>query len=132
MSPGGLESRPVLQHVTLEVHPDQVRPCVAFWALLGFEEIEAPPLLRDRFTWVQREGTQIHLVPVEDPAVAREGHVAVVAEDYEATLARLERAGFEVREGSNAWDAPRSFVRDPAGHRVEVMSKPPYPPWPGE
>ena len=33
--------------------------------------------------------------------------------------------GFEPRPGSNAWDAPRWFVHDPAGHRVEVMSAPP-------
>jgi catechol 2,3-dioxygenase-like lactoylglutathione lyase family enzyme len=121
----------VLQHVTLEVRPDQVRDCVAFWELLGFAEIEPPPLLRDRFTWVQREGTQIHLVPVDEPAVPTEGHTAIVAPDDQA-VARLEAHGFEPRPGSNAWDAPRWFVRDPAGHRVEVMSAPPYPPWPGE
>ena len=33
----------MLQHVTLEVRPDEVRACVAFWALVGFEEIAAPP-----------------------------------------------------------------------------------------
>ena len=120
----------MLQHVTLEVRQAQVRSCVAFWELLGFNVMEPPPLLRDRFTWVEREGTQIHLVPVEEPIVAREGHVAVIADDYEATLERLTAAGFELRAGTNAWDAPRMFVRDPAGHRVEVMSKPPHPPWP--
>jgi catechol 2,3-dioxygenase-like lactoylglutathione lyase family enzyme len=122
----------MLQHVTLEVRANDVRACVAFWELLGFTQMEPPPVLRDRFTWVEREDTQIHLVPVEAPVPAREGHVAVVADDYDATLARLTGAGFELREGSNAWDAPRSFVRDPAGHLVEVMSKPPRPPWPGE
>ncbi|HEX6022681.1 MAG TPA: VOC family protein [Solirubrobacter sp.] len=122
----------MLQHVTLEVRPDEVRPCVAFWELLGFTEMEPPPMLRHRFTWVEREGTQIHLVPVDAPVPAREGHVAVVADDYEATLARLTAAGYALREGSNAWNAARSFVRDPAGHLIEVMSKPPHPPWPGE
>ena len=120
----------MLQHVTLEVTHAQVRDCVAFWELLGFSEMEPPPSLRDRFTWVERAGTQIHLVPVDAPIVARDGHVAVVADDYEATLARLGARGYELREGSNAWNAPRTFVRDPAGHRVEVMSKPPHPPWP--
>ena len=122
----------MLQHVTLEVRVADVRPCVAFWELLGFTEMTPPPLLRDRFTWVERDDTQIHLVPVEAPVPAREGHVAVVADDYDATLARLTERGFELREGTNAWDAPRTFVRDPAGHLVEVMSKPPRPPWPGE
>ena len=69
-------------------------------------------------------------MPVDAPVPAREGHVAVVADDYDATLARLVDAGFALREGSNAWDAARSFVRDPAGNLVEVMSRPPRPPWP--
>jgi catechol 2,3-dioxygenase-like lactoylglutathione lyase family enzyme len=122
----------MLQHVTLEVTRAQVRDCVAFWELLGFAEVTPPPLLRDRFTWVEREGTQIHLVPVDDPVTENEGHTAVVAPDYEAALAALAQAGFATREGTNAWDAPRSFVRDPAGHLVEVMSRAPQPPWPGE
>src|SRR5215218_7202871 len=119
----------MLQHVTLEVRPELVRECVAFWALLGFTEMVAPESLRDRFTWVEREGTQIHLNPLEDPIAAREGHVAVVAPDYEDVLRALTGAGFEVREGSNAWDAPRAFVRDPAAHLVEVMSAPPLGPF---
>ncbi len=121
----------MLQHVTLEVRPEQVRDCVAFWELLGFTEIAPPPSLRDRFTWVAREGTQIHLVPSDDPAIPTEGHTAIVQPDGD-TIARLEQHGFTPRPGSNAWDAPRWFVNDPAGHRVEVMSKPPIPPWPGE
>ena len=122
----------MIQHVALEIRREDVDACVAFWGLLGFAPMTPPPLLRDRFTWVARERTQIHLVPVDDPVRAREGHVAVVAEDYERALRALEDAGFEPRPGSNAWDAPRSFVRDPAGHLIEVMSAPPQPPWPGE
>ena len=119
----------MLQHVTLEVRPELVRECVAFWALLGFTEMVAPASLRDRFTWVEREGTQIHLNPLDEPSVPREGHVAIVAPDYEAALRALTEAGFELREGSNAWNAPRVFVRDPAGHLVEVMSAAPVGPF---
>lgn len=123
----------MLQHVTLEVAPETVRDCVAFWALLGFTEMVPPPMLRDEFVWVEREGTQIHYAPTDDPSPpARRGHVAIVAPDYEAVLRALAEAGFELTEGANAWDAPRTFVRDPGGHRVEIMSAPPQPPWPGE
>jgi catechol 2,3-dioxygenase-like lactoylglutathione lyase family enzyme len=121
-----------LQHVTLEIARDRADACVRFWGLLGFEPMTAPPLLRDRFIWVAQKGMQIHLMPLDDPIVPDQGHVAVHAPDYEATLATLRTAGFELEPGSNAWNAPRMFVRCPAGHRVEIMSKPPYPPWPGE
>ena len=63
----------MLQHVTLEVRPDQVRDCVRFWELLGFVELVPPPTLRDRFTWVGREDTHIHLVPMDEPAIAEPG-----------------------------------------------------------
>jgi len=122
----------MLQHVTLEVRPDEVRRCVDFWLLLGFEEIPAPPALRHEFTWVQRAATQIHLVAVAAPAVAERGHVAVVAPGFEATVRRLAEAGYAPEPGLRAWDADRVFVRDPAGHRVEIMEAPPVPPWPGE
>jgi catechol 2,3-dioxygenase-like lactoylglutathione lyase family enzyme len=120
----------MLQHASLEVPPDRVRECVAFWELLGFEEMEPPPRLGGRVTWVHREGTQIHLIPVEDPVNMHEGHVAIVAPDYETNLRLLLDAGFELRAGSNAWDAPRAFVRDPGGNLIEVMSRPPLPPFP--
>jgi catechol 2,3-dioxygenase-like lactoylglutathione lyase family enzyme len=121
----------MLQHASLEVPPDRVRDCVAFWALLGFTEMAAPPKLGGRFTWVEREGTQIHLIPSDDPAPpATEGHVAVVAPDHAATVAALHAAGFETSPATDAWDAPRAFVRCPAGHLVEVMGRPPVPPFP--
>jgi catechol 2,3-dioxygenase-like lactoylglutathione lyase family enzyme len=122
----------MLQHASLEVRREQVQPCVDFWRLLGFQPMTPPPMLRDRFTWVQRAGTHIHLIPVDDPIAAREGHVAVLADDYDGVLSALRDAGFEPEPRSNAWGAERSFVRDPAGHLVEVMAGLPVPPWPGE
>ena len=115
----------MLQHAALEVPPDRVEECVAFWALLGFERAAKPPRLQTSSTWVQREGTQIHLLPMDEPVVAVRGHVAVVAPDYDDVLRALAEAGFEVSEAQNAWDAPRVTVRDPAGHVVEVMSRAP-------
>jgi catechol 2,3-dioxygenase-like lactoylglutathione lyase family enzyme len=115
----------MLQHVTLEIRADQLRDCIHFWELLGFVELEPPELLRGRFFWVGRNETQIHLQPVDDPSVPENGHAAIVADDAEAAVATLREHGFDPQPGSNAWNAPRWFVHDPAGHRVEVMSAPP-------
>lgn len=122
----------MLQHVSLEVRPGDVRACVAFWSLLGFEQILPPPVLRERFTWVQCDGTQIHLIPTDTPAIPEEGHVAVVIEDLGAATGRLREAGFGPRAAQPAWGAERAFVQDPAGHRVELMATAPIPPWPGD
>ena len=115
-----------MHHVALEVVEGDADRDVAFWALLGFEEVEPPGTLRSKSRWVERKGTQIHLLFAEaEPVVAPEGHVAVIAEDFDATLARLRAAGFEPEAHQQHWGAPRSFVTSPAGHRVEVMAAPP-------
>jgi catechol 2,3-dioxygenase-like lactoylglutathione lyase family enzyme len=111
----------VIHHVALEVREGDTDACVAFWALLGFVEVRPPGTLRARSRWVQRDGTQIHLLFDDDPVAVPEGHVAVVAPDYAAALDRLRAAGFDPDPRTEHWGSPRCFVRDPAGHRVEVM-----------
>src|SRR3954447_16356376 len=112
----------MLQHVSIEVRADDVRACVGFYLLIGFREVDPPVTLRDRATWVARGDTQVHLMHVEDPVVPPSGHHAVVVDDYEGTLAALRDAGFEPEPRAEHWGCPRSFVRNPAGHRVELMA----------
>lgn len=112
----------MIQHVALEVREQDVEPCVRFWALLGFERVEAPEALRARSTWVQAGATQIHLLHNDEPDVPAEGHVAVVVDDHDATLAALRDAGFEPQPRTRYWGSPRAFVRSPGGHRVELMA----------
>ena len=112
----------MIAHVALEVREQDVEACARFWALLGFERVAAPPALAARSTWVQAGTTQIHLLYADEPAIPPEGHVAVVAGDYDATLAALREAGFEPAPRTRYWGSPRAFVHCPAGHRVEVMA----------
>jgi catechol 2,3-dioxygenase-like lactoylglutathione lyase family enzyme len=112
----------VIQHAALEVRREDVPACERFWGLLGFEPVAPPPALADRTAWVQRGEQQIHLLFAEDPVIAPQGHVAVVAEDYDATLAALRGWGFAPEPRAQHWGSPRCFVRCPAGHRVEVMA----------
>ena len=115
----------MIHHVALETREADLNACTAFYALLGFAVVEPPPGLRGRATWLERDGRQIHLMHADDPVVPPRGHVALVAEDYEATLARLRAAGHEAEPRDEHWGSPRAFVRDPAGHVVEVMEVPP-------
>jgi catechol 2,3-dioxygenase-like lactoylglutathione lyase family enzyme len=114
----------MLQHVTIEVSAEQVDGCVRFYELLGFERVDPPESLVGRATWVERAGTQVHLMPVDEPTVPPSGHHAVLVGegDYESVLEHLRDAGFEPEPRKEHWGAKRSFVRNPAGHRVEVMA----------
>ena len=115
----------MLQHVSLEIPPDRGRATVAFWGLLGFEPVDSPEALGGYVTWVEREGTQIHLIHTDAATVPVLGHAAVVVDDFDATLAALRRAGHEVNETRELWGARRAFAIAPGGHRVELMESPP-------
>jgi hypothetical protein len=117
----------MLHHVSIEVTPDQVEPCVACWGLLGFAPVEAPEELRPYVTWLERGGTQIHLIHSEAATVPPLGHPAVVVDDFEATFSALERAGHEPERHRELWGEPRAFVTMPGGHKVELMAAPPPP-----
>jgi catechol 2,3-dioxygenase-like lactoylglutathione lyase family enzyme len=134
----------MIQHVSREIPPSLLPDCVAFYSLLGFEPVEVPAGLQGRAVWLGwvgsagdrslglteagREpgsggptGTQLHLMLVDDARPAT-GHVAFVVDAYDATVARLREAGFEVEPRREHWGAPRAYVRDPASNLVELMA----------
>jgi catechol 2,3-dioxygenase-like lactoylglutathione lyase family enzyme len=115
----------MLHHVGIEIAPDDVERAVEFFTLLGFERVEPPPALAQGFTWLEREGTQVHLVHERSPTVPPRGHLAVVTPDFEATLARLHEHGFQTRPGRAHWGAARAHASAPGGHSVELMAAPP-------
>lgn len=117
----------MLQHVGIEIAPRDVERAVEFFTLLGFARVEPPPALADGFTWLERSGTQVHLMHEESPSVPPRGHLAVVTPDLEATVAHLREHGFETRPGRAHWGAPRAHAIAPGGHSVELMATPPEP-----
>jgi len=116
----------VLHHVGIEVAPADIDAAAGFFELLGFERVEPPETLRE-FTWLEREGTQVHLMPEGAPTVPSPGHLAVVVSDFDAAVERLRGHGFEVEPKREHWGEPRALALAPGGHRVELMAAPPAP-----
>jgi catechol 2,3-dioxygenase-like lactoylglutathione lyase family enzyme len=117
----------MLHHVGIEVEPTDVDRAVELFVLLGFAQVEPPAALADGFTWLEREGTQIHLMHEEHPSVPRRAHIAVVVPDFDATLTRLSERGFETQPGREHWGVPRAYAVGPGGHRIELIAAPPQP-----
>ena len=115
----------MLHHVGIEIEPSDVARAVEFFSLLGFEPVEPPPALAEGFTWLEREGTQVHLMHTERPTVPERGHLAVVAFDLDATVEHLRQHGFETRPGRQHWGVARFHAIAPGGHRVELMAAAP-------
>jgi hypothetical protein len=115
----------VLQHAGIEIDPAEVDRAVLLFELLGFRRVEPPPSLAEGFTWVEREGTQIHLMHEERPVVPARGHVAVHVPDFDAAVGRLRDRGFDPVPHREHWGAARSVVTLAGGQRVEMMAAPP-------
>jgi lactoylglutathione lyase len=109
---------------------------VDFYKKLGFEETRRMPI-RDEainvFMGLPGDGERLELTYNHDQDEAYEigtgyGHIAITAEDLDATLERLASIGIEpekppytVREGGSRL----CFVRDPDGYRIELIEKTP-------
>jgi len=115
----------MLHHVGIEVAPADLERSVELWQALGFERVE-PPATLSEFVWLEREGTQIHLMPANEPSVPARGHVAVAVADFEEAVAALDDCGFTVERRREHWGSPRAVVIAPGGHRVELMASPPH------
>ena len=115
----------MLQHVSIEVLPADVEATADFWELLGFARVTSPEALGGYVTWLERDGTQIHLIHTEEPTVPVLGHAAVVVANFDATVRAVAAAGHEVAETRQLWGARRAFAVGPGGHRVELMESPP-------
>jgi len=100
----------VLQHVSIEVPSGEVERTIEFWGLLGFANVPPPEPIAEYVTWLEREGTQIHLIHTDQATVPPLGHAAVVAGDFQATFDRLAEAGFEVEESRQLWGKRRAFA----------------------
>jgi catechol 2,3-dioxygenase-like lactoylglutathione lyase family enzyme len=114
----------MIQHVTREVLPGQLDACIRFYGEIGFIRVHEPESLDGRAAWLERGDTQIHLMPKPD-ATQQSGHIGVLIEHYDDTLARLRDLGHAVEPRREHWGSPRAYVHDPAGNLVEVMAWPP-------
>ena len=116
---------PSIQHVSLEVDPALVSAEVAFWELLGFEQVEPPGGLGESSVWLGAGEQAVHLLAVEGPAVPTTSHVALVEPELDRVARALSEAGIQVEEAAPHWGAERLKATSPAGHLVELMAAPP-------
>src|SRR5215218_2230708 len=104
---------------------------VAFYSALGFKEVGRMPI-RDEainvFMGLPGDGPRLELTYNHGVGSYDLGtgynHIAITADDLDATLARLAEQGIEpekppyrVREGGSRL----AFVRDPDGYRIELI-----------
>ena len=116
---------PRIQHVSLEIGDDLIADEIRFWELLGFARVDPPEGIGGSSVWMQAGEQQVHLLPVPEPQLPASGHLALIADDFEATVEAVREAGFEVVPGAEYWGSPRAKATGPSGHLVELMESAP-------
>lgn len=96
-----------------------------YGGLLGLPEEPKPePLASRGGCWFIDGPVQIHLGVEADFRPARKAHPALVVDDLDALVERLEAAGHEVRSGDAVNGRVQRFVDDPFGNRIELVAAP--------
>jgi catechol 2,3-dioxygenase-like lactoylglutathione lyase family enzyme len=112
-----------LEHVQLAIPANEERRCDGFYrGLLGFTVLEKPPALAARGgRWYQRDDAVVHLGVDPHFVPASKAHPALVVDDYDALVSRLESAGITVRPDDTIPGRRRCHVDDPVGNRIELI-----------
>jgi lactoylglutathione lyase len=106
---------------------------VAFYEALGFEEIRRMPIRDDAinvFMGLPGDGARLELTYNHGVDSYELGtgynHIAITADDLDATLGRLAEHGIEPEKPPytvRAGGSRIAFVRDPDGYRVELIER---------
>ena len=121
---------PVLNHVTVEVHPDRVEGCLRFYRdVLGFTQVESKV---ENSAWF-KEG--VHLFWGEGIETSPDHNYAppprhfaleVGVINYDRIVGACIRRALFIAEGTAYWGCRRCFVRDPSNNRIEIMEWGPF------
>lgn len=112
----------------------EIERSVAFYELLGFEELKRMPIGEEAiniFMGLPGDGPRLELtynIGQTEPYEIGSGygHIALSVTDIDQTLATLaasgiqpERPPYQIRKGGSRL----CFVRDPDGYRIELLQK---------
>jgi hypothetical protein len=112
--------------VQVVVPPGGTNEAALFYAeVVGLERIERPSSMGGVGAWFRAGPQELHLSEYEDFTPADKGHPAFVVEggELDALAERLAAAGAGVRWDDRLPGARRFYSFDPAGNRLEFLTR---------
>jgi len=112
-----------IDHVQLAMPPGGEDAARGFYSgLLGLGEVAKPPELAGRGgCWFENAALKLHLGVEADFRPARKAHPALRVSDFAELIAALRQAGCSVGDEDRFDGAPRVYVDDPFGNRIELI-----------
>ena len=113
-----------LHHVNIVVRPGETELLVDFYTeVLGLSRVDKPT---DGTTpggaWFDIDAAhQLHISERVDAVMHDDMHFGLVADDFDAMLARLAAAGAPWRPQADLFGGRRGSTRDPLGNRIELL-----------
>ncbi len=115
-----------VDHVQIAIPVGEEEKARTFYIdLLGFTEIPKPPeLVKRGGAWFQSGNVQLHLGVESDFRPARKAHPALIVDELDSLIAKVQSAGHETDTSQPALDGyKRVHIFDPFGNRIELMEK---------
>jgi catechol 2,3-dioxygenase-like lactoylglutathione lyase family enzyme len=114
-----------IDHVQLAMQPGGEDAARGFYGgLLGMSEVPQPAELAGRGgCWFEVGALRLHLGVEADFRPAKKAHPALRARDFGALVAALREAGCSVSDEDRFEGAPRVYVDDPFGNRIELIAE---------
>jgi predicted enzyme related to lactoylglutathione lyase len=115
-----------LDHVQVVVPPGGVEEAARFYGeVVGLEPIERPETLGGIGAWFRAGAHELHVSEHEGFVAAAKAHPAfeLTIADLDALAERLEAVGGEVRWDDRLPGARRFYSFDPAGNRLEFLTR---------
>jgi len=113
-----------LQHANVVVPAGATATVAPFYEhVLGLRRVAKPDALDSSGAWFDVDGyAQVHLSE-RDGERHPDAHFALVVDDLDAVLRRVEESGAPWTEQDDVFGGRRGFTRDPAGNRIELLER---------
>ena len=90
---------------------------------VGLEEIDRPETMGGVGAWFRAGSQELHVSEHEPFTAAAKAHPAFETDELDALAERLAAAGAEIRWDERLPGARRFYSVDPAGNRLEFLSR---------
>lgn len=112
-----------LDHVQLAMPADREADAEAFYCgVLGLTAVPKPkPLASRGGRWFISGAAQVHLGVEKDFRPARKAHPALLIDELDDLVAKLDASGVAWRWDEDLSGVRRLFVDDPFGNRIELI-----------
>ncbi|RLL45502.1 glyoxalase [Oceanobacillus piezotolerans] len=114
-----------IDHVQLAAPIGAEEKARAFYqAILGFQEIEKPPLLRrNGGVWFKAGNVEIHVGVEPSFTPAKKAHPAIQVKRLDALMEHLKESEIEITVDNKIPSVNRFYVMDPFGNRLEFLER---------